>query len=61
MFRGSIINFRTFFMEDDGKVFYRFGRNSICSVMTYDQFSVIFPRHDFLNKQFLEFKEKTIK
>tara|TARA_B110000285_G_C14904773_1_gene505008 strand:+ start:481 stop:816 length:336 start_codon:yes stop_codon:yes gene_type:complete len=36
LFRGSIINFRTFFMEDDGKVFYRFGRNSICSVLTYD-------------------------
>lgn len=36
LFRGSIINYRTFFMEDDGKVFYRFGRNSICFVMTYD-------------------------
>lgn len=31
LFRGSIINYRTFFMEDDGKVFYRFGRNTICS------------------------------
>ena len=36
LFRGSIINYRTFFMEDDGKVYYRFGRNSICAVLEYD-------------------------
>lgn len=38
LFRGSIINYRTFFMEEDGKVFYRFGRNSICYVLSIDTF-----------------------
>lgn len=41
LFRGSIINYRTFFMEDDGKVYYRFGKNSICAVLDYEKFMTI--------------------
>lgn len=38
LFRGSIINYRTFFLEEDGKVFYKFARNSILSKIEYEDF-----------------------
>lgn len=60
LFRGSIINYRTFFMEDDGKVYYRFGRNSICSVLPYDKMLEILPKYDKLKRKFVAFKLKTI-
>ena len=56
LFRGSIINYRTFFMEDDGKVYYRFGRNSICAVLDYDKMQEIVPKHQLLMRQFVKFK-----
>ena len=56
LFRGSIINYRTFFMEDDGKVYYRFGRNSICAVLDYEKLMTIVPKHSTLKKKFLNFK-----
>ena len=60
LFRGSIINYRTFFMEEDGKVYYRFGRNSICSILTYDVMLDLSTRHKTLQQQFLQFKKNTI-
>ena len=42
LFRGSVINYRTFCMPDDGKVYYRFGRNSICSTLHFDKFEEIY-------------------
>lgn len=45
LFRGSIINYRTFFMEDDGKVYYRFGRNSICSILNVEIMEDVASRH----------------
>jgi len=46
-------------MEDDGKVFYRFGRNSICFILPYDTFlNDILPRHQDLRKKFLRYKAK---
>ena len=60
LFRGSIINYRTFFMEDNGKVFYRFGRNSICFVLSIDTLNTILPRHEALAKKFRQFKVKTM-
>ena len=56
LFRGSIINYRTFFMEEDGKVYYRFGRNSICSVLSIDAMEEIYPKHKVLQKKYLAFK-----
>ena len=38
LFRGSIVNYRTFYMPDDGKVYYRFGRDSICLSIHCDVF-----------------------
>jgi len=60
LFRGSIINYRTFFMEDDGKLYYRFGKNSICSSIHYKDFASIFPKHEDLKKNFSKFKRKVI-
>lgn len=60
LFRGSIINYRTFFMEDDGKVYYRFGRNSICAVLDYDKLMGIVVKHPGLKRKFLAYKNKTI-
>ena len=57
LFRGSIINYRTFFMQDDGKVFYRFGRNSICFTLPCEILqNDIVPRHSDLKNKFLRYK-----
>lgn len=60
LFRGSIVNYRTFFMEEDGKVFYRFGRNSILYVLSIDVFEEILPRHKDLQRKFNNFKKNTL-
>jgi len=60
LFRGSIINYRTFFMEEDGKVFYKFGRNSICFELPISTMMDVLPRHKELRKKFMSFKQKTI-
>jgi len=60
LFRGSIINYRTFFMEEDGKVFYRFGRNSICFTLPFELFNEILNRHKELNLKFMKFQKKTV-
>lgn len=60
LFRGSIINYRTFFMEDDGKVYYRFGKSSICAVLDHEKLLGILPKHPVLRKKFVNFKTQTI-
>jgi len=52
LFRGSIVNYRTFFMEDIGKVFYRFARKSILSMIDHQKLVTISERHPVLKKQF---------
>lgn len=47
-------------MEEDGKVFYRFGKNSTCYAMSIETMLEILPRHKDLRKKFLTFKQKTI-
>ena len=47
-------------MEDDGKVYYRFGRNSICAVLDYEKLMTIVPKYPVLKRKFLSFKSKTI-
>ena len=47
-------------MEDDGKVYYRFGKNSICFVLSIDTLNEILPRHKELAKKFRQFKVKTM-
>jgi signal-transduction protein with cAMP-binding, CBS, and nucleotidyltransferase domain len=50
LFRGSIINYRTFFMEEDGKVYYRFARASICFALPFETLMEIIQKHPILKK-----------
>jgi hypothetical protein len=47
-------------MEDDGKVFYRFGRKSICYTMSFKKFDSLLPKHKELRKNFNKYMNKTI-
>ena len=47
-------------MEEDGKVYYRFGRNSICYVLSINTFEEILPRHKELSKKFNTFRKNTL-
>ena len=47
-------------MEDNGKVFYRFGRNTICSQIDFKTMINVMSRHKDLLKVFKRFKNKTI-
>ena len=60
LFRGSIINHRTFFMEEGGQVYYRFGKASICSILTYETMEEVAGRHAVLRKKFNEYRKNTI-
>lgn len=60
LFRGSIINYRTFFMEDHGRVYYRFGKTSICAVLDVEKIEKLLPKHQELKRKFTKFKQKTI-
>ena len=47
-------------MPDDGKVFYRFGRNSICSTLHYSDFDEIYQKHSILKRKFTKFRRQVI-
>jgi hypothetical protein len=47
-------------MEESGKVFYRFGRNSICSTLSIEKMREICSRHPHLNTKFTNFVNRTI-
>ena len=58
LFRGSIVNYRTFFMDEDGKVFYRFARSSILAMIDHEKLIGITERHPKLKKKFSLYKKK---
>jgi CRP-like cAMP-binding protein len=60
LFRGSVINYRTFFMEEDGQVYYKFGKNSILFTLAYEKMEELCKKHEDLNKKFQKFKQQTI-
>ena len=47
LFRGSVVNYRTFFMPDNGKVYYRFGKNSICQSIHIDKFETLMDQSNY--------------
>ena len=57
LFRGSIINYRTFFMEEGGKVYYRFARDSILSMINNEKLLKICEskNNHLLKKKFTQF------
>lgn len=60
LFRGSVINYRTFFMEEDGMVYYKFGKDSILFELTFEKMDELCKKHPDLNKRFQKFKQQTI-
>ena len=62
LFRGSVINYRTFFLEESGKVFYRFGRKSILYKMPFSKFDELLskPRNKILKKKFDKYMNQAV-
>jgi len=61
LFRGSIINYRTFFMEEHGQVFLRFSTQSVMQELPYNQMMKICSKYPDLNKIFNRYKLQIIK
>jgi len=58
LFKGAIINYRTFFNENTTEVCYRFARSSICFAIPYDKLMEILQRHKELERQLHLYKQK---
>lgn len=54
-----MVNYRTFFLESNAAVFYRFGRRSICSELPFRVLEEILPRYKELKKKFSQFQQAT--
>ena len=62
LFRGSIINYRTFFMEEHGVCFLRFATASILKALHKDKMEAICLKYPkMLGKTFSQYKLKIIK
>ena len=61
LFKGSIVNYRTFFMEERGSVNLRFAAPSVLKVLTKDKMNHIIEKHTTLGKVFNTYKLKIIK
>jgi hypothetical protein len=61
LFRGSVINYRTFFLETPGLVFLRFVEDSIIMEMPFPVLEKILKKHPVLDKTFNQFKLTFVK
>ena len=61
LFKGSIINYRTFFMEERGSVNLRFANPSVLKVLTKKKMEQICEKHQSLGKAFNKYKFGIIK
>ena len=61
LFKGSIINYRTFFMEDKGALNLRFGVASVLKALSRERMEEICKKYDHLNNVFNKYKLKIIK
>ena len=61
LFKGSIINYRTFFMEEQGFVSLRFAAPSVLKVLSDKKMTQIAERHPSLNTIFSKYKLKIIR
>lgn len=59
LFPGSVVNFRTFFLESNAEVYFRFGRKSYCRELTFSNFESLLPKYPELRQNFQSFKMKT--
>ena len=58
LFRGSMINYRTWFMEDNGQVFLRIDENAIIQSLPLEKFNEVCKKHADLESKFLRFQKK---
>lgn len=61
LFKGSIINYRTFFMEERGSVNLRFAAPSVLKVLTKEKMTMIVEKHPKLGTDFNKYKLKIVK
>jgi len=61
LFRGSIINYRTFFMEENGIVNLRFAAPSVLKALHKDRMEEICKKYPKMGKTFNQYKLKIIK
>lgn len=61
LFKGSIINYRTFFMEERGSVNLRFAAPSVLKVLSKAKMSYIVEKHPSLGQIFNKYKLRIIK
>ena len=61
LFKGSIINYRTFFMQESGSVSLRFAAPSVLKVLSKERMTAIASKHKSLDNIFNKYKLKIIK
>ena len=61
LFKGSIVNYRTFFMQESGSVSLRFSAPSVLKVLTKERMNQIAVKHKSLDLIFNKYKLKIIK
>lgn len=61
LFRGAVINYRTFFMEEHGQVYIRFSTQSIMQELTYGKMEVIAQKFPQMNIAFQRYKLEIIR
>ena len=61
LFKGSIVNYRTFFMQQYGIVNLRFAAPSVLKVLSQEKMNQIVARHPSLGTVFTKYKLKIVK
>lgn len=61
LFRGSVINYRTFFMEEHGKVYIRFSTQSVMQELTYETMEKIALKFPAVSSVFNRYKLEIVK
>jgi len=60
LFKGSILNYRTFFMENEGKVYIRFLKQSILQMLSIDQMEELCTKHQVMAEKFYKFQKSIL-
>ena len=61
LFRGSVLNYRTFFMEEGAAVQLRFGKASVMQELPYTTMQGILKRYPDFNQVFVKFRLAIVK
>ena len=61
LFRGSVLNYRTFFMEEGAQVQLRFGKASVMQELPYPTMQKLLLKYPEFNKVFMQFRLGIVK